>query len=131
MYKKFEEQKTHVSEVESGTTTVVAVDDGDVVAIENGDEYSHDQCPICLLDYEEGDLISWSRNKQCHHYFHRDCLLVWLMKHEDCPYCRRPYLVDFNADVSTRTLTDVEAGPTPLPLPRAEPVDVLPSAVPG
>jgi hypothetical protein len=28
-------------------------------------------CPICLVEYEEGDVLCWSQNSKCHHYFHR------------------------------------------------------------
>eukprot|EP00934_Nitzschia_sp_Nitz4_P005305 Nitzschia sp. Nitz4//scaffold28_size193895//18236//19166//NITZ4_001623-RA/size193895-processed-gene-0.247-mRNA-1//-1//CDS//3329545856//5295//frame0 len=50
-------------------------------------------CPICLCNYEEGDEICWSNNKECTHYFHLECGIDWLSKHCDCPVCRAPYLV--------------------------------------
>jgi hypothetical protein len=28
-------------------------------------------CPICLVEYAEGEVICWSQNSKCHHYFHR------------------------------------------------------------
>ena len=89
--------------------------DCEVAPNDTGDEsYSHDQCAICLLDYEEGDEISWSHNKHCHHEFHRMCLEKWLQKHGDCPYCRRPYLHDENDDeADTDAGTDIEANAPP------------------
>jgi Ring finger domain len=43
-------------------------------------------CPICLSGYEKGDTIFVS--KHCTHCFHKDCILEWLEKHDDCPICR-------------------------------------------
>lgn len=54
--------------------------------------YSPRTCPICLDDYEGGDDICWSSNKKCHHAFHLDCMLAWLMNNDDCPLCREDYL---------------------------------------
>lgn len=51
-----------------------------------------DTCAICLLEYEEGDEICWSHNKHCHHAFHKDCMLEWLLRHDECPCCRHHYL---------------------------------------
>ena len=49
-------------------------------------------CDICLGDYEVGDEICWSPNKECIHHFHKDCCLDWLMKSTKCPECRREYV---------------------------------------
>lgn len=51
-------------------------------------------CSICLCQYEEGDTIVWSSNKDCQHVFHEDCILTWLVKKEEpsCPFCRQPYI---------------------------------------
>jgi len=54
--------------------------------------YSEDACAICLTEYEEGDEICWSHNKECNHAFHRECILEWLIRHDDCPCCRHNYL---------------------------------------
>jgi hypothetical protein len=50
-------------------------------------------CPICLVDFQEGDTICWSHNPSCTHTFHIDCIEPWLMKHDRCPCCRNKYLV--------------------------------------
>jgi hypothetical protein len=31
-------------------------------------EYS---CPVCLVEYAVGDVLCVSRDRKCHHYFHR------------------------------------------------------------
>ncbi len=54
--------------------------------------YSPKSCPICLEKYEVGDEIAWSKNDQCLHAFHLDCILDWLMDHDQCPLCREGYL---------------------------------------
>lgn len=68
--------------------------------------YAMEQCAICLADFANGDEISWSQNKQCHHMFHQNCVLRWLLKHEDCPCCRRPYLKIVDEEVSTDITVD-------------------------
>ena len=82
----------------------------DVALDDDGEEYSHHQCAICLLDYEDGDEISWSQNKQCEHMFHRDCVYRWLLKHNECPYCRRPYLTDDNENNGEEEAAAAEEG---------------------
>lgn len=54
--------------------------------------YSSKECPICLETYKENDEICWSRNRNCTHAFHLDCMVDWLMIHDDCPLCRSNYL---------------------------------------
>jgi len=50
-------------------------------------------CGICLESYTAGDEVCLSYNKDCHHVFHKDCILSWLMNgHEDCPNCRQVFL---------------------------------------
>lgn len=53
-------------------------------------------CIICCENYEEGDDIAYSRNQECHHFYHVECILEWLMQdnYDDCPLCRSAFLVD-------------------------------------
>ena len=53
-------------------------------------------CAICCDNYEEGDDIAYSRNQECHHFYHVECILEWLMRenNNDCPLCRSAFLVD-------------------------------------
>lgn len=55
-------------------------------------------CGICLCKFEKGEEICWSPNKLCKHSFHKECVLEWLMKHNDCPICRNDFLVDNDSD---------------------------------
>ena len=45
-------------------------------------------CPICLNKYEDGEDLSEVGVKGCHHKFHKACLGAWLLKHDNCPFCR-------------------------------------------
>ncbi|GFH56827.1 hypothetical protein CTEN210_13303 [Chaetoceros tenuissimus] len=54
--------------------------------------YSPTICPICCEDYVKGDDIAWSKNEECCHAFHTDCIVPWLMEHKECPMCRCNYI---------------------------------------
>ena len=49
-------------------------------------------CSICSDEYKYGDDITWSKNEDCVHAFHTDCIVPWLMDHDDCPNCRNDFL---------------------------------------
>lgn len=49
------------------------------------DEESEGQCPICLKDMEQDDIVN---ELPCRHQFHKDCILPWLKKTSSCPSCR-------------------------------------------
>lgn len=48
-------------------------------------------CPICIMDFENGEEVCSSRNEQCTHMFHEGCIMEWLLRHDDCPCCRQNY----------------------------------------
>lgn len=41
---------------------------------------------------ERGSKIAWSKNDDCLHAFHLDCIVEWLLEHDDCPICRERYI---------------------------------------
>lgn len=49
-------------------------------------------CSICLSDYEVGDIVCWSSNEECNHAFHKECIMDWLIRNQNCPCCRLPYV---------------------------------------
>ena len=50
------------------------------------------ECAVCLEAFCDNDEICTSNNPDCPHVFHRTCIHSWLMRQEECPCCRRPYL---------------------------------------
>ena len=42
-------------------------------------------CIICMMEYEEGDVL---RLLYCKHYYHVQCVDQWLMRNATCPQCR-------------------------------------------
>ena len=56
----------------------------------NSEDKMH--CAICLDQFKVNDLVSWSVNGNCDHVYHKDCIVNWLLKHNDCPYCRCSYV---------------------------------------
>jgi len=43
-------------------------------------------CAICLCDYENGDELRFLR---CEHHFHSKCIIQWLKKNKNCPFCKK------------------------------------------
>ena len=52
--------------------------------IHSKDEHA---CPVCADSYEIG--ATTVRLPTCGHVFHESCALMWLTKHNTCPYCRK------------------------------------------
>ncbi|KAL1197749.1 NEP1-interacting protein 2 [Cardamine amara subsp. amara] len=50
------------------------------------DHQTNWNCPICLQDWEEGDV--GRKLERCGHTFHMNCIDEWLLKQETCPICR-------------------------------------------
>ncbi|KAK7268557.1 hypothetical protein RIF29_21258 [Crotalaria pallida] len=59
-------------------------------------------CSICLADYKDSDSELLRLLPDCGHFFHKECVDMWLRLNMSCPVCRNsPF-------------------PTPLPTPLAE-----------
>jgi len=85
----------------SGAETKDNDDGASVASVELGEsaeEGSPDDeegrlCSICLIHYQMGDIVAWSQNDQCDHFFHEDCITDWLLRKPTCPSCRQTYIV--------------------------------------
>ncbi|KAF4340321.1 RING finger [Fusarium beomiforme] len=45
------------------------------------------ECTICIDEMKEGDMATFL---PCHHWFHEECVTLWLKEHNTCPICRTP-----------------------------------------
>jgi len=121
--------KSDIEENEGADTDSVALSKADIeTATDSFDEEFSDsehQCAICLTDYKEGDKICGSPNKLCQHQFHRTCITKWLMKKEECPYCRQKFLEkDGEAEEDTETTSTATSRPASPGLPEGSPENV-------
>jgi hypothetical protein len=87
---------------------------------QSDNDNGHECCAICLSDYQDGDVIGWSHNKNCKHIFHRECISEWLLTHEECPCCRHYYLFFMeDGDLNGQSQSPLPP-PLPAPLSREE-----------
>ena len=55
-------------------------------------------CAICLeplLDQRQQRVIVGSAAaaaSACSHLFHQECIVEWLLQHDECPVCRGPFV---------------------------------------
>jgi Ring finger domain len=80
----------------ANTSTVVA-------AVVNDNESDDDMydigegCDICMIPYDVGDIVTWSRNPKCNHIFHEKCITEWIsgtQRKKTCPCCRNDYIYE-------------------------------------
>ncbi|KPM37106.1 hypothetical protein AK830_g9463 [Neonectria ditissima] len=45
------------------------------------------ECTICIDEMKEGETVIFL---PCKHWFHEDCVVLWLKEHNTCPICRTP-----------------------------------------
>ena len=88
---KAEEGKDKATQSNRDTTY-----DVDIVDCKTFDD-SHDndnlddampQCLICFETFVDGDAVTTHCTNKI---YHRRCIMKWLLKHNKCPYCRRPF----------------------------------------
>lgn len=51
-----------------------------------GDAASEDVCAVCISPFKGGEEL---RVLPCNHFFHVDCIDLWLARSKQCPHCRR------------------------------------------
>lgn len=50
-------------------------------------DQSQEYCVICMEDFGGEDKVSWLPCDR-RHFFHRDCIMYWLIKQSQCPLCK-------------------------------------------
>jgi len=55
-----------------------------------GNPYVPTECSVCLVEYEEGEVLS---ELPCRHVYHRACITQWLLLLNACPMCKQPLFV--------------------------------------
>ncbi|KAG5982409.1 hypothetical protein E4U55_001916 [Claviceps digitariae] len=56
------------------------------------------ECSICIDEMKIGETAVFLR---CKHWFHENCVVLWLREHNTCPVCRTP--IEKNNRTSNRT----------------------------
>mmetsp|Transcript_23533 Transcript_23533/g.36180 ORF Transcript_23533/g.36180 Transcript_23533/m.36180 type:complete len:142 (+) Transcript_23533:491-916(+) len=62
---------------------------------ETGEDDYSSKCPICLNGMQIGQEITRSTDPQCHHSYHKECILEWMLRPKSelhCPCCRRDFV---------------------------------------
>jgi len=69
----------------SATMGMAMGGDGGNSSDNSSDHSDLTSCRVCLLDYEDGDLV---KTLPCMHRFHSECIDKWLATHRTCPVCK-------------------------------------------
>ena len=54
--------------------------------------FGQSTCMICQEDFEYEERVTMI--KQCSHLFHKDCLLCWYDRNQNCPICKQSLKID-------------------------------------
>ena len=79
----------------------------DAVSLTDDNPKNDPCCAICLEKFRNHDEISFSHDSLCPHEYHIGCIVEWLLKHSNCPYCRRCY-IPVPAAVKTSSMETAE-----------------------
>lgn len=100
-YVEEKESALEEGDIESGESDATTDNDIDTAVTPRGSiafpaheapEVPETTCAICLDEFEDGDLLN--AQGECPHLFHKDCLIMWLERHDVCPICRRQMVTD-------------------------------------
>jgi Ring finger domain len=90
-----QQQKNENGDIEQGAGAGIKhLETCDTEDEDDDDDYSSVQqmgreCPICFEEFRVGQVISFSANPECSHVFHHECIKEWLLRHINCPFCRK------------------------------------------
>lgn len=72
------------------------------------------ECSICLVEFADGEEII--KTPLCNHFFHEQCLKVWIEQHNNCPNCRANLKEDL-ARLKENQGMDLQPNPEPVVIP--------------
>lgn len=87
-----EEEQKETGNDKNKKEVVVDSDEGDTKDINaspptvDEEEDLGEVCAICLERFQQDEMVM--EGLECHHEYHRTCMMEWLHKHNDCPVCR-------------------------------------------
>lgn len=58
------------------------------------------ECTICIDEMKVGETAIYL---PCNHWFHEDCVVLWLKEHNTCPICRTPVEKNDGSNVNNRS----------------------------
>ncbi|KAM7195638.1 hypothetical protein V8F20_007382 [Naviculisporaceae sp. PSN 640] len=67
------------------------------------------ECTICIDEMHQGDEVTVL---PCTHWFHGECVTLWLKEHNTCPICRRP--IETTSERRERRATATRSNSDPL-----------------
>lgn len=56
-----------------------------IITEENKNLYEEFTCSICISEFQNGDTV---RKLVCRHYFHHECIRMWIVRQQVCPNCK-------------------------------------------
>lgn len=68
------------------------------------------QCMICYESLHNGDDVT----SHCNTIYHRSCIIEWLLRNDNCPYCRSPF-IPFTMKKTATTTTSTTSAMNNLP----------------
>ncbi|CAM8912963.1 unnamed protein product [Rhodiola kirilowii] len=71
-----------------------------IVSISQTHLLSEPQCPVCQDTFELGIEV---RQMPCNHFYHSDCIVPWLSRHNTCPVCRQELPQTFRGSSSSHS----------------------------
>ncbi|KAF5739722.1 E3 ubiquitin-protein ligase [Tripterygium wilfordii] len=82
-----EDEEDEEEEEEDGVcgASVESIEGLEKVRVEKGLMGLENSCPICLDEFE---IWSEATKMPCNHFFHSNCIEMWLEKSNVCPLCR-------------------------------------------
>lgn len=78
----------HAESYDTGELTTAVSDNFCLFDYDDDDR----DCPICMEPFAVGDIVSWSSYDRCTHVYHHQCIKEWLLRHNNCPFCREIFL---------------------------------------